>query len=246
MQHGCLPGEGGRLFLVLRMVPSRETAISMVEPGDSARRELPPETEEEFTPGVVEGGLEEAPSFQLEGELPAVVPSAGAKNPLLEAFVLVLLALVLALSLKTYVAEAYEIKGRSMMPTFHNGERVVVLKAFYQIERGDIIIFSPRHDPTKDLIKRVIGLPGDRIRIEDNRVYINDSPEPLVEDYIRSDLYPAGRGVHVETVGPSEYYVLGDNRGDSQDSRGFHGVPAENIKGKVILRWWPVHEIRSF
>jgi signal peptidase I len=158
--------------------------------------------------------------------------------------VLVLLALVLALTLKTYVAEAYEIKGCSMVPTFSNGERVVVLKLFYEIMRGDIVIFSSTEDPTKDLIKRVIGLPGERVRISKGRVYVNE--EPLDEDYLDD----ARRSHYEETperrLGPDEYYVLGDNRDDSQDSRRFGPIGGSRIKGKVIVRWWPFREVRAF
>ena len=109
----------------------------------------------------------EAVDPEASDDEPEARPAALARSSVLEALVLVLLALVLALTLKTYVAEAYEIKGRSMVPTFANGERVVVLKLFYEIERGDIVIFASNEDATKDLIKRVVALPGEHIRIED-------------------------------------------------------------------------------
>jgi signal peptidase I len=196
---------------------------------------------------------------------PAEVPADGAPVPppeqvragsgrrqrssFVEALALVFVALLLALTLKTYVAEAYEIKGRSMEPTFNDGERVVVLKAraLYDIERGDIIVFSSRDDPSKDLIKRVIGLPGDTVRIERGRVYVNGSREPLTEEYVKDDGGYGYGGNRIEKkIGPDEYYVLGDNRRDSCDSRRFSGVPAKNIKGKVIVRWWPLEEFASF
>ena len=85
----------------------------------------------------------------------------------------VLLALLLALVLKVYVAEAYEIHGRSMMDTFHDDQRVMLLKVFYEIHRGDIIIFSSSDNPQKDLIKRVIGLPGDTVVVNRSDVYVN-------------------------------------------------------------------------
>ncbi|MEM7232180.1 MAG: signal peptidase I [Planctomycetota bacterium] len=169
-----------------------------------------------------------------------------AKNAFLEALVLVMTALLLALTLKTYVAEAYEIKGSSMLPTFSNGERVVVLKTFYDIQRGDIIIFSSVDDPSKDLIKRVVALPGEHVRIEYGRVFVDDVE--LDETYINEeDLDTSGLfGLIKDTVEPNHYYVLGDNRGDSHDSRRFSGVPVENIKGKVVARWWPLEDLRSF
>ena len=154
-------------------------------------------------------------------------------------------ALLLALTLKTYVAEAYEIKGSSMLPTFSNGERVVVLKTFYDIRRGDVVIFSSKEDPTKDLIKRIVGLPGEEIVIRDGQVLIDG--KPLEEEYLGDEWhYTEAHHNSRLKMGPNQYYVLGDNRGDSHDSRGFRGVPVENIKGKVVVRWWPLEEIRSF
>ncbi|MBN1442759.1 MAG: signal peptidase I [Planctomycetes bacterium] len=164
-----------------------------------------------------------------------------------EVGVLVLTALLLALTLKSYVAEAYEIKGLSMLPTFHNGERVVVLKAFFDVVRGDVIIFTSREDPTKDLIKRVIGLPGEEIRIDGRgRVFVDD--KPLAEEYLSRDShYPTALSTPFRyVVKPGEYFVLGDNRRDSHDSRRFHGVPEGLVKGKVVVRWWPLSEVRAF
>ncbi len=171
-------------------------------------------------------------------------PVSRARSSVLEALVLVLLALVLALTLKTYVAEAYEIKGRSMAPTFHNGERVVVLKVLYGVERGSVVIFSSRDDPTKDLIKRVIGLPGEHVRIEPGRVLVDG--KPLEERYIKDQAFGEYDAPVDEVLGPNEYFVLGDNRDDSHDSRRFGPVPIEALKGRVVVRWWPFHEVSTF
>lgn len=184
-------------------------------------------------------------------ELPQAVRNADAvsgqkreRSGIVESLVLVLIALVLALTLKTYVAEAYEIKGRSMRPTFHNGERVVVLKSFYSISRGDIIVFASREDPTKDLIKRVVGLPGERVRIARGQVYING--KKIEEGYARHNRREMGRAPKSETIPPGHYYVLGDNRPDSHDSRFFHSISEESLKGKVVVRWWPLSDFSAF
>ena len=175
---------------------------------------------------------------------PAESRSPKGRSGLLEVLVLVLLALVLALSLKTYVAEAYEIKGRSMAPTFHNGERVVVLKVLYGIQRGDVIIFSSVKEPQKDLIKRVVGLPGERIRIRDGKVFVDG--EFFEETYLEA-AEDITDGFQIdELLGPNEYFVLGDNRRDSHDSRMFGPVPGTCLKGKVVVRWWPFHELQAF
>jgi len=161
----------------------------------------------------------------------------------LEALVLVLLAFLVALLLKQYVAEAYEIKGSSMQPTFANGERVVVLKSFYGLARGDIIIFASKDDPSKDLIKRVVGLPLDRLTIEGGHLRVNG--EPTEEGYLLGG--DTGFGYdQTLTLDNGSYFVLGDNRPDSHDSRYFGSVPQANIKGRVVLRWWPFAEFRSF
>ncbi|MGQ9589207.1 MAG: signal peptidase I, partial [Planctomycetota bacterium] len=175
--------------------------------------------------------------------LPARAPRRE-RSGILEAFALVLVALVLALTLKTYVAEAYEIKGRSMEPTFHNGERVVVLKAFYEIHRHDIVVFASSEDPSKDLVKRVVGLPGETVRVVGGRVFVNG--EELKETYIRDFRPGFGDVVYEAKVPPGHYYVLGDNRPDSHDSRYFHAVPAARIRGKVVLRLWPPRALRGF
>jgi signal peptidase I len=172
-------------------------------------------------------------------------PAKREHSGFLEALVLVVGALVMALTLKTYVAEAYEIKGRSMEPTFINGERVVVLKSFYGIVRGDIIVFASTEDPTKDLIKRVIGLPGETIEIARGKVTING--RALEETYeLTHDARELRDTPHRERIPEGHYYVLGDNRPDSHDSRNFLSIPAVNIKGKVVARWWPFGKLRTF
>lgn len=166
------------------------------------------------------------------------------KSAVVEIVVLVVLAFALAMTTKTYVVEAYEIKGRSMVPTFEDGQRVVVLKLFSEIERGDIVIFSTEEDPSKDLIKRVVALPGERIQISKGKVRIDG--EPLGESYLQDQdfgLYDAGID---EYVPKGEIYVLGDNRDDSHDSRRFGSISEGSLKGKVVVRWWPFHEVKTF
>ena len=168
------------------------------------------------------------------------------RSGLLEAFVLVLIALVLALTLKTYVAKAYEIKGKSMEPTFSNGQRVVVLKAFYEIQREDVIVFASSEDASKDLIKRVVGLPGETIKVTGGQVFING--RKLEEDYqTRHDFEREVRESPREEIIPQgHYYVLGDNRPDSHDSRSFESIPQDSIRGKVVIRWWPFGQFKAF
>ena len=166
------------------------------------------------------------------------------RSAVAEIVVLVLLAFTLAMTTKTYVVEAYEIKGRSMVPTFDDGQRVVVLKLFSDIQRGDIVIFSSQDDPGKDLIKRVIALPGERIQIRKGIVRINGNV--LKEGYLEDQDYGLYDAEIDEEVGLGQLYVLGDNRDDSHDSRRFGSVSEESLKGKVVVRWWPFHEVKTF
>ena len=166
------------------------------------------------------------------------------RSAVAEIVVLVLLAFTLAMTTKTYVVEAYEIKGRSMVPTFDDGQRVVVLKLFSDIQRGDIVIFSSQDDPGKDLIKRVIALPGERIQIRKGIVRING--KVLKEGYLEDKDYGLYDAEIDEEVGLGQIYVLGDNRDDSHDSRRFGSVSEESLKGKVVVRWWPFHEVKTF
>ena len=131
------------------------------------------------------------------------------RSAVAEIVVLVLLAFTLAMTTKTYVVEAYEIKGRSMVPTFDDGQRVVVLKLFSDIQRGDIVIFSSQDDPGKDLIKRVIALPGERIQIRKGLVRING--KVLKEGYLEDKDYGLYDAEIDEEVRLGQIYVLGDN-----------------------------------
>ena len=201
--------------------------------------------------GPRQEGLDSGPPPEWVGGLPQVEDPASPASPprkersgLLEALVLVGVALALALTLKTYVAEAYEIKGRSMEATFYSGQRVVVLKAFYHIQRGDIIVFASTEDPSKDLIKRVVGLPGETLVVSGGSVYVNG--RKLNESYVKPDPRDYRDLRREERIPPSHYYVLGDNRTDSHDSRFFESIPEENIRGKVVMRWWPFGEFRTF
>ncbi len=166
------------------------------------------------------------------------------KSAVVEVVVLVVLAFALAMTTKTYVVEAYEIKGRSMVPTFQDGQRVVVLKLFSEVQRGDIVIFSTRDEPGKDLIKRVVALPGERIQIDKGVVKING--KALGESYIKDRDFGLYDTQIDEYVPEGMIYVLGDNRDDSHDSRRFGSVSSETLKGKVVVRWWPFHEVKTF
>ena len=110
---------------------------------------------------------------------------------------------------------------------------------FHAPEHGEVVIFRFPVDPTRDFVKRIIGVPGDHIRIEDGTVFRNGTA--VDEPYIHR---PDGRSYRPVTVPPDHYYVLGDNRLASNDSRAWGLVPAENIVGRAWLRYWPLQGVR--
>ncbi len=155
-----------------------------------------------------------------------------------------------AFAVRAYVAQSYIIPSPSMEPTLMIGDRILVDKLSYHLHdvgRGDIVVFAkpPKElaDPTiKDLVKRVIGLPGDVIWSSGGRVYIDG--KPLSEPWL-----PPGTvttGITRQKVPPNEYFVMGDNRSDSQDSRFFGPIPRSLIVGRVVLRIWPLSHVHLF
>ncbi|NJC97086.1 MAG: signal peptidase I [Anaerolineales bacterium] len=150
----------------------------------------------------------------------------------------IVLAVVLYFGINAISARV-RVDGFSMNPTLQDGEYVLVSRMSYKFsepQRGDIIVFSFPIDQRQDLIKRVIGLPGETVRIQDNQVYINDAP--LAEPYIAQD--PRYNGEW--TVGEGQLFVLGDNRNDSKDSHQWGLLPVDNVIGKAILIYWPPPE----
>jgi signal peptidase I len=127
----------------------------------------------------------------------------------------------------TRQTELKQFAGSSMEPNFHDGQIVEIEEVpVAELQRGDVILFTAKGG--KQYLKRLIGLPGETVEIRDGKVYIND--EVLDEPYINE---PAQGDSPVFTVGTDEYFVLGDNRNNSSDSRAFGSVPSENIRGRV-------------
>ena len=158
------------------------------------------------------------------------------------------LSIILALGIRTFVAEARWIPSDSMVPTLQKYDKLIIDKVSYRFtnpQREDIVVFSPtdnikKENPTlKDaFIKRVIGLPGDKVEVREGRVYVNE--RPLQEQYIQAEpQYQYGP----VTVPPNSYLVLGDNRNNSWDSHFWGFVPEDKIVGRAIVRFWPPHRI---
>jgi len=150
----------------------------------------------------------------------------------------VILAVVLYFGINAISARV-RVDGLSMNPTLQNGEYVLVSRLAYKTgepQRGDIIVFSFPIDQSQDLIKRVIGLPGETITIQNNEVLVNGMK--LEEPYIAQPPVYSGEW----TVGEGQLFVLGDNRNDSKDSHQWGLLPAENVIGKAMVIYWPPSE----
>ncbi|WP_026731845.1 signal peptidase I [Fischerella sp. PCC 9605] len=180
----------------------------------------------------------------------------------------IVLSIVLALGIRTFVAEARWIPSGSMEPTLHGSpnqweaDKIIVDKLSYNFsnpQRGDIVVFSPTKELQQEqyqdaFIKRIIGLPGEKVEIRNGRVYIDNQPLPeerylspsqrTVIDVCTSGSQPPFLSKPV-TIPPNSYLVLGDNRNSSYDSRCWGVVPRENIIGRAIIRFWPLNNIGS-
>jgi len=138
------------------------------------------------------------------------------------------------------VAQAFRVQGTSMLPLLADGERIVVSKFLYRfwpIERGDVVVFWYPREPSVSFIKRVVGLPGDVVELRRGRLYVNDRlvQEPYLRpEYRDQDSYPPSE------VKKGYYFVLGDHRSSSNDSRAWGEVPEKYIYGKAVFRFWPL------
>jgi signal peptidase I len=134
------------------------------------------------------------------------------------------------------ISARIRVDGSSMEPTLHSGEFVIVNKLAYKIgnpSRGDIVVFHFPRDPEQEYIKRIVGLPGDQVKISQGRVYVND--QLVDEPFIAAD--PAYEGNW--SVPESQLFVLGDNRNNSSDSHNWGTVPGEYVVGKAVFIYWP-------
>ena len=154
-----------------------------------------------------------------------------------------MISLAISAFIIIFIYQPVKVEGTSMMPSLEDQERIFVNKFVYRlesIERGDVVVFRYPRDPSKSYIKRVIGVAGDRIRIDSGQVYVND--QALDEDYV-PPAYADARS-YPETVVPTNcYFVLGDHRSMSQDSREFGPVNQSYIYGKAVFGYWPVDKM---
>lgn len=171
-----------------------------------------------------------------------ISPSTNEENPWVEGIKTVGLSIILALGIRTFVAEARYIPSGSMLPTLEINDRLIIDKLGYRFtepERGDVVVFNPTEELSQQykdaFIKRIIGLPGETLEVRDGQVFVNG--EPIEENYIAEEpQYNWGP----ETIPEDNYLVLGDNRNNSYDSHYWGFVPREKIIGRAIVRFWPL------
>ena len=157
----------------------------------------------------------------------------------------IIFAAVMAVLIVVFVVQPVKVEGTSMLPRLEDSERIFVNKFVYNfrdIDRGDIVVFWYPEDPSKSFIKRVIGLPGETIRMDQRgQLFING--RAVEEPYLSSEKNMSPRVIPETYVKPHYYFVMGDNRDASNDSRSWGLVPEKYIYGKAMFRYWPLQRI---
>ncbi|HVB06517.1 MAG TPA: signal peptidase I [Acidimicrobiales bacterium] len=216
--------------------------MSEEHPGDESRRDPPTMTVPVSRDEAVGGDGEPVPEADAAGESSRRRHSR--RRVASEWGVVLIAALLLAFVIRTFAVQAFFIPSASMEPTLNIGDRILVDKAFFDyhhLQRGDIIVFTqPPRDTCgsseTDLVKRVIGLPGQTIRSQGNSIYVDG--KRISEPYLPRDDPLGPVRITPQKIKPDNFYVLGDNRAISCDSRYWGTVVGDTIVGKVDLRWW--------
>ncbi|MDD5031693.1 MAG: signal peptidase I [Patescibacteria group bacterium] len=166
---------------------------------------------------------------------------------------IIVISLVIIIPIRYFLVQPFYVKGASMEPNFYDHEYLIIDEISYRFgdpERGDIIVFRYPKNPQEYFIKRIIGLPGERIQIKEGQVYIfkNEVSDGFIldESYLESGTKTYSLAEDIISLGEEEYFVLGDNRNSSKDSRSFGPVNRSFITGQVVLRGWPFSRISLF
>lgn len=167
-------------------------------------------------------------------------------NFIFELIKIVVISVVIIVPIRYFLIQPFYVKGASMEPTFYDHEYLIIDEISYRLndpKRGDIIVFRYPRDPQEYFIKRVVGLPGEKIQIKEGGVYIYSKENPsgliLEEKYLPPDLKTYGSANEIVSLDKDEYFVLGDNRNSSKDSRVFGAVERSFLIGRVLWRGWP-------
>ena len=166
---------------------------------------------------------------------------------------IVVISLLIIIPIRYFLIQPFYVKGASMEPSFYDHEYLIINEISYRFnepERGDIVVFRYPRNPQEYFIKRIVGLPGEKIQIKGGNVYIYNQDNPtgaeLNEFYLTDSAKTYSLSQDIISLTENEYYVLGDNRNSSKDSRSFGPVNKSFIIGKVLLRGWPFDRIGLF
>ena len=161
----------------------------------------------------------------------------------------IVFALAIFVVIYWLIAQPNQVRGASMFPTFHDGEYILTDKISYRFsepKRGDVVILKSPKNPDQDFIKRIVGLPGEKIKLQNGKVYIDSKilDESL---YLDATVFTPQESFLLEgqerTIDEGKYFVMGDNRTASSDSRDFGPITGSEFIGRVIFRYWPVTKI---
>lgn len=184
-----------------------------------------------------------APSNDI-APVAAAAPMTRSARPLFTVWMRdIIISLIVSILFIIFLYQPVKVEGTSMMPTLADQERVFINKFVYKLEpihRGDVVVFRYPRDVSKSYIKRVIAVAGDRVRIDDGVVYVNDVRLP--ETYVPEDYWDT-RSYSERVVPPHSYFLLGDHRNLSNDSRDFGPVNDRYIYGKAVFGYWPFDKL---
>jgi signal peptidase I len=189
------------------------------------------------------------PTLDVEEESPAPVKRRSRRRSFIEWGIVVVVAVLVSLLIRTFVFQTFYIPSGSMEPTLQIGDRIIVSKLsveFGTIHTGDILVFkAPKAvatvcgDDVADLVKRVIGLPGQILTSKGNTIYVNG--KPLAQPWTHVDTL--GKPIGTVYVPKNHYFMMGDNESDSCDSRYWGTIPRSSIIGKAFVRIWPLSRL---
>lgn len=190
------------------------------------------------------------PADAGEGGEPSLIGSIG--RFALELVEIVVISLAIILPIRYFLIQPFYVKGASMEPTFDDHEYLIIDELSYRFrepERGEVVVFRYPLDPRQYFIKRIVGLPGETVRVSDSKIVVTnvDHPDGFVVDesaYLSPDVMTAGD--KTVQLANDEYFVMGDNRTASLDSRTFGPLPVKQIVGRVWIRGWPIDRAAVF
>ena len=178
----------------------------------------------------------------------------GILNFFLELIKIVIISLAIIIPIRAYVAQPFYVEGASMEPNFYDKEYLIIDEISYRFtepERGDVVIFHPPNNPKQYYIKRIIGLPNETVEIKDNNIiiYNKEHPDGFILDesqYLEGQSFNISKDTKFSPLGDNQYFVLGDNRSNSMDSRRLGPINRSSIKGQVLVRAFPFNRFTIF